>query len=73
MNSDRDDVATVAVSNGAGEARQYRVQFRDAAGNAWQRYAIFKQPKSANSCAEQLRDRGIPVRIVHYAIVPAAG
>ena len=63
---------TVAVSSGAGQACQYRVQYQSPRG-VWRRYATFRQPTLAQSCLRQLCGRGLRARIVHFAIVPFAG
>ncbi|MEM8679623.1 MAG: hypothetical protein AAGF97_09760 [Planctomycetota bacterium] len=61
----------LAVSNLAGQSPHIRVQYhRDG---KWERFASFRDSNSACACAHRLRLAGHQVRLVSFAIAPAAG
>lgn len=63
----------LAVSNGAGQARHFRVQFRPAPDESWQRFGSYDQPEAATHCVEKLQRDGYAARLVQFSIPPFAG
>ena len=64
---------SLAVSTAAGQPRHYRVQYRSAQDQTWQRYASFHESDEAHLCLRKLNNDGYVARLVQYSIAPAAG
>jgi hypothetical protein len=62
----------IAVSSYGGQARQYRVQIFCTATQQWQRWATYSDQHQADKCARQCTEDGYDVRVVEFAITPAA-
>lgn len=62
----------VAVSCAGGLSRQFRVQFRSAYRDGWQRYACYQDEAAAVDCADALQRQGYLTRVIRYGITPVA-
>ena len=63
---------TIAASTPGGVARQFRVQYQVAGEANWRLFSTFRHQESANSCLEDLTNRGLIARLVPHRLVPVA-
>ena len=63
---------SIAVSSYGGQARQFRVQVLCPSSGQWQRWATYSDQHLADKCARECEQDGHEVRVITFAITPAA-
>ncbi len=62
----------IAVSSAGGVARQFRVQIFCRPRGEWQLWATFGEQQLADQAARECEQEGYEVRVIAFAISPAA-